>query len=511
MILLRPEQIRLWDSYTIKHEPISELELMERAAGKAAAWLISRYSKLTPVTVFCGKGNNGGDGLVIARLLLQRGFRVQTCIIEYSESSSFCFQENLEKLAAEPAAVIVHINNAATLALQPGSLLIDAIFGTAMRLPVPLLVAEIINRINALSSMELKSGERAELVSIDIPSGLSAEFCAPPDQTPVHAAHTLSFQVLKPSFLLPDTGVFCGNLILLDIGLPDSFLASQTSSFHIIDSFLVKSLFKQRLTFSHKGIYGHSLIIAGSRGKMGAAVLAARGCLHSGVGLLTVLVPSAGTDVLQQAVPEAMVMVGENSGHISSVTVDFTSFSSIVIGPGIGTHPQTREVLLHLLRGCPKPIVIDADALNILSSFNSWTELIPEGSILTPHVGEFDRLAGRSITSFERLQKQQQLSVKTRSVIILKGAYTSVCLPCGETWFNTTGNPGMATGGSGDTLTGILGALLSQGYTAADAARIGVFIHGRAGDLAAIDISQTALSAGLLITYLGKSFCELEG
>lgn len=532
MKLLTAAGIHAWDNYTMKHEPVSEIDLMERAAGKAASFILTRFSRTRPVYVFCGKGNNGADGLVISRLLLGGGFQVVTSIVSYSPKASPLFTTSFSRLQENQGAEIRYFTEQADLPeIAAGALVIDAIFGTSVRFPLPPMVTRLISYFNQLTTARSTGHSTSEIttyagnnnvetdsgrdnspfiISIDMPSGLGADFGPPPADRPVQADLTLSFQVLKPSFLLPDTGLFCGEVVLLDINLSPSFPDTYEGNEYLTDLQTVKGIFRKRLTFSHKGTYGHALLIAGSRGKSGAAVLSAKGCLHAGAGLVSVFIPAASLDILQTSVPEAMAVLSPEAAWSVKFNENLDPYNAIGVGPGLGQHPETKMALLELLKTYQKPLVIDADALNMLAATPGWEELIPQDSILTPHIGEFDRLTGKSATSAERLSKQQHLAAVTKSVIVLKGAYTSVCLPTGRIWFNTTGNPGMATGGSGDTLTGILCALLAQGYPAGDASRLGVYIHGRAADLSVVDNGQTALSAGAISNYLGKAFSELE-
>jgi len=505
MKVLTSTQVHEWDKFTIAHEPISEYDLMERAAAKAASFISGQFSHTLPVYVFCGKGNNGADGLVISRKLLEGGFKVVTFIIEYSKTASLLFSRNLVLLQGYPGSKIIHLSTAELPFLDKGAIIIDTIFGSSLRLPLPLVVAGIVRQLN-----EFSKDEHYKIVSIDIPTGLEANFCRPPLEAPLTADITLSFQIPKCSFLLPDTGIYCGEVIILDIGLDEKFLIGQTSDYFLSDFNSLINIFKKRKKFAHKGNFGHSLIIAGSKGKTGAAVLAAKGCLHAGAGLVSVFIHKSGLNTVQISVPEAMAVQSNETDYATGFDQNLTKYNSIAIGPGLGQEEQTKIALLELLTNYKKPLILDADALNILSGCENWQTLIPENSILTPHPGEFDRLMGKSLAALDRLQKQQQLAITTRSVIILKGAFTSICFSTGETWFNTTGNPGMATGGSGDTLTGILCALRSQGYTAENASRLGVYIHGHAADLAAEEYGQTALSAGMLSDFLGKAFRKFE-
>lgn len=505
MKLLTSAQIHQWDLFTMANESVSEYNLMERAAAGAASFISGQFSRNLPVYVFCGKGNNGADGLVISRKLLEGGFKVITFIIEYSQSASYLFSKNYEVLQNCLSSEIIHLNAAELPVLDNGAIIIDAIFGSSLRLPLPPVVAGIIRQLN-----ECRISRQYKIVAIDIPTGLEANFCRPPLESPLQVCITLSFQIPKCSFLLSDTGIYCGEVNILDIGLDKKFPIDQLSDYFLSDFNSLKGIFKKRMKFAHKGNFGHSLIIAGSKGKTGAAVLAAKGCLHAGAGLVTLFIHKSGLNTVQISVPEAMAVESNETDFAAGFDQNLNLYNSIAVGPGLGQQEQTKKNLIDLLKNYTKPLILDADALNILSTCENWHTLIPENSILTPHPGEFDRLMGKSPTAFDRLQKQQRLALTTRSVIILKGAYTSICFPSGKTWFNASGNPGMATGGSGDTLTGILCALCSQGYSSENASRLGVYVHGLAADLAAEVHGQTALSAGMLSDFLGKAFRKFE-
>jgi NAD(P)H-hydrate epimerase len=345
-----------------------------------------------------------------------------------------------------------------------------------------------------------------ELVSIDLPSGL---FCDGPTagDAILKAHRTFTFQTPKLAFFLPENAAYLGAWAYGSIGLHPGYEANTETSFYYSTLFDIKPLRKVRTKFAHKGTYGHALLIAGSWGKIGASVLAARACLRSGVGLLSVHVPRCGQMVLQNAVPEAMVQADQRAKFWAEMP-DIQGIASIGAGPGIGRAPETAAVLKQLLQTVQVPLVLDADALNLVSE-NGWLNLIPANTIITPHPKEFERLFGKTLNGFERLDLQRNMAQKYGIYIILKGANTSIACPNGDCWFNSTGNPGMATGGSGDVLTGILTGLLAQGYTPQSACLLGVFLHGLAGDLAAEALSQEALIAGDLVDFLGKAWLKL--
>jgi NAD(P)H-hydrate epimerase len=377
------------------------------------------------------------------------------------------------------------------------TILIDAIFGVGLSRPVEGIYEEVIDCLNTL---------RAIKIAVDIPSGLFADQHAAGVVFQAH--HTVSFQLPKLAFMMPENYLFTGEWHLTDIGLSKKGLSEIQTHHYFTTLKSVKKLLKQRAKFDHKGKFGHALLIAGATGKMGACVLSARACLRSGVGLLTTQVPKSGYSILQTAVPEAMVLIDSSDDHFSELKME-DQFQTIGVGPGLGQHADTKVVLEKLMGKFRKPMVLDADALNLISAHADMQQLIPPGSILTPHPKEFERLAGGSSNDFDKLIKLQRFSRKINAVVVLKGANTAIACPSGDVFFNSTGNPGMATAGSGDVLTGILTGLLAQGYIAEDCAILGVFIHGLAGDLAVREKGVTSLIAGDLIDFLPAALKKL--
>jgi hydroxyethylthiazole kinase-like uncharacterized protein yjeF len=493
-------QMRQWDQFTIAREPISSIALMERAARACFDWMDEHGYLARPFSVFCGKGNNGGDGLAIARMLIQAKAAVTVYILESRQDGSPDFQRNLLLLAQE-ALTIHYLDDDHPLPPLPHSdIIIECLFGTGLSRPLAGPAARLVQFIN-------ESG--CEIISIDIPAGLSADQSSI-GHTVVKAAHTLSFQTYKTAFLVAENEQFTGQVQVLDIGLHPGFCEHTNSRFKLTDVALIHSVYKPRNRFAHKGSFGHALIMAGSDGKMGAAVMAATACLRSGAGLLTVQTPSAGNLILQIALPEAMTLADPNSHILSQLPDDLEKFAAIGIGPSIGTAPETVHVLTGLLESYQRPIVVDADALNILAAHPALLPLLPPGSILTPHPKEFERLFGKHNNDFERLDTALIQAANLHCVIVLKGHHTFIALPDGSGYFNNTGNPGMAKGGSGDVLTGILTGLLAQGYTAAHAAVMGVHLHGLAGDLAATELGPESMLPTDLIMQLGNAFRSIS-
>lgn len=502
MKILPVEKIREADAYTIKNEPVSSVDLMERAAGKIFKWMKKRIKKDRNIYVFSGPGNNGGDGLVVARKLSKSNYNVKVYIVKFSDKTSDDFKINLERLKKETQVTVEEISNENNIFpdINAGDIILDAIFGSGLTRAVKGIAGEVIDKINASSAVK---------IAVDTPSGLFADKPSLIDGNHiVHADYTLSFQFPKLAFFMPENDRFTGDWHILDIGLhPDYINSVQTENFFTLKED-VKPILKKRPKFSHKGTYGHALLIAGSYGKMGAAVLAAHGCLRSGAGLLHVHLPKSGYTIMQTALPEAMISLDRYENYFSQIP-DLSQYNAIGIGPGLGKEHQSQMALKILIQEFKNPVVFDADALNILSENPTWLQFLPPGSILTPHPKEFERLAGKWGNGFERLEMQRNFSKKYNVYVVLKGAYTSVCTPDGKCYFNSTGNPGMATAGSGDVLTGIITGLLAQRYSPGQAAVLGVFLHGLAGDFAADKKGFEAMIAGDIVNNLGKAFKKL--
>lgn len=495
-------QVSVIDQYTIEHEPILSINLMERAALAFYRKFKTLYAN-EAVHLLVGPGNNGGDALAIARLLLLDSRKVVVWLVNSSGRFSKDADINLHRLRSFNQVAIYNLEDTSALDSIPAdAVCIDGLFGSGLNRPVEGLALQVVMKINQLPN---------PVVAIDIPSGLFGE-----DNTTnkaegiIKADYTISFQFPKLAFLLSENEDFVGTWETVDIGLDQEVINTLESEWFYQQKEDVQPMLKSRSRFGHKGNYGHALLVAGSYGKMGAAVLASRGCLKSGAGLLTTHVPHVGYPVLQTAVPEAMVSI-DRSDFLISEFPELHPFNAIGIGPGIGKKPNTQKALHELIKTATNSsLLLDADALNILAEHASLVELLPEGTILTPHPGEFDRLAGKSQTGFERLQKAVAFAKKHKVVIVLKGAYTVVISAEGQCYFNSTGNPGMATAGSGDVLTGIILSLLAQRYSPVEAARLGVYVHGMAGDQLYSDESYEGITAGGLINALGSVFKQIR-
>ncbi|MDE3125887.1 MAG: NAD(P)H-hydrate dehydratase [Bacteroidota bacterium] len=491
--LLSALQLQQWDAYTIEHEPISSIDLMERAAMECTKWLLRQSFIQQPIYIFCGKGNNGGDGLAIARQLFEAGITPAIYIAEFGKPGTDNFQENLHRLHLLGIAV-QYISSEDLLPHIPNNaVIIDALLGVGLNKPLTSLYALIVQHINAAN---------VYTIAIDVPTGLFIDKHTNSDIV-IKAKHTLTFQSYKLCFLVAENAHFFGKVEILDIGLNKNFLASVNTVFKLYDINDIQPIFKIRNPFAHKGNFGHALLIAGSGEKMGAAILATGAALRSGAGLVTTQIPSANALALNIQYPEAMVLFRENT------VIPYTSFTSIGIGPGLGTHAAASQLLFQTISHYKLPMVIDADALTIISQNKTWLQQLPPGSILTPHPKEFDRLFGPVDNEFTRIESAIKLSATLPLIIVLKGHYTLVAHN-GNGYFNSVGNVGLAKGGSGDVLTGIITALLAQGYEPNVAAQLGVYMHGIAADLALECQAEESLLPSDVISFLRKAinFCK---
>jgi NAD(P)H-hydrate epimerase len=499
--IFNASQIRDADSYTISHEPIHSIDLMERAAEKIVEELINLYKEKVPFAIFCGSGNNGGDGLAVARLLSLKDYKVEVYFAKISNRFSDDFSINLDRLKQIKTLNISEISDKVQLpAFNKNTVLIDALFGSGLTRPLTGFSAEIVNYLNNL---------HCDIISIDIPSGLFGEENSSQQNAIVKAKYTLTFEFPYLSFFFPENEEYVGTFKVLPIGIhPDYVNNTQCNRFFIQQEDIIK-YYKVRKNFSHKGQFGHALLLAGNYGTAGANILAARGCLRSGIGLLTCHVPKCNVQILQMSVPEALLSVDDEQFVISNLP-EFAKFNIAAIGPGIGFDEKTEIAVKTLITHFKKPIIFDADAITILGKNKNWLDLISENSVFTPHIKEFERLAGPSENNFRRNERQIKFSVKYKCFVVLKGAYTAITTPDGKCFFNSTGNPGMAKGGSGDVLTGILLALSAQGYPIEDAVIMAVYLHGLAGDIAAEKFGQTAMTSGDIVSGIADAFRKIE-
>ena len=494
-------QIRGLDQYTIEHEPIASIDLMERAADAIYKSVTGSCHYNDPVCIFAGQGNNGGDALALGRKLLKSGYEVSVYLIHSGSLSPDC-AINRQRLISEYPLSFIELNESFVAPLiTKGTVIIDGLFGSGLSRPLSGIYEQAVNWINQTGN---------KVISIDIPSGLQGEENQLMDNPVIVKADlTLSLQFPKVAFLLADNAQYVGNMEILDIGiLPEAIEKTASNLFYLEDNDIFP-LLKDRSTFSHKGTFGHVLIIAGVKGMAGASVLSSKAALRSGAGLVTVHGPIANRTIVQAAIPEVIFQSDDSDEVISHIDLNKTNHA-VAVGPGIGTHANTAAMVRDLLMELKSPCVIDADALNILSTQKELLHLIPKNSILTPHPKEFERLFGECHSSYELMIRASEASKEYGVIIVLKGAHTLIALPDGSLYFNSTGNSGMATAGSGDVLTGIIAGLLAQGYKPNEATLTGVFLHGRAGDLALNTQSRESLIASDIISSMGEAFQSIR-
>lgn len=504
MKIFTSAQIHELDKYTIEHEPISSIDLMERAAKTLTRAITDEWNNSIPVVVFAGPGNNGGDALAVARMLAEQDFNVQVFLFNVANNlSEECARNRQRLIDGKRVRNFTEVKLQFDLpVLEAGMLVIDGLFGSGLNKPLSGGFASLVKYINQ---------SPAKVVSIDMPSGLITE-----DNTYnirsniVRADVTLTLQQRKLAMMFADNQEYIGRLRVLDIRLSKEYIDTTDTQFTIQEENDVRAILRKRDDFAHKGSMGHALIIAGSYGMAGAAVLATRACLRSGVGKVTVNTPKRNSDIIQISVPEAVMQIGHTETYFSEA-VGTEDFDAVGIGPGLGQHEETAIALIAQLRRTQAPIVADADALNIIANRRAWMQQLPQNIIMTPHPAEFDRLSGgHSNGDFDRLNKARNMAEHLHAYIILKGHYSALCLPDGRVIFNSTGNSGMATAGSGDVLTGIITALLARGYKHADACSLGMYLHGLSGDFAAKEKGKESLIASDIINCLPQAFRRLN-
>lgn len=502
MKILSLNKIREADVYTIQHEPITSIDLMERASRAFVDWFCENFeSRKDKIKIFCGLGDNGGDGLAIARMLYQLGYDLEVFVVKYSDKISENFTENFKRLENQVGVQIVD-NESFKVDILPNEIVIDALLGSGLSRPIDGILKNIIEQLNR---------SEAKIISVDIPSGLFADKPNQGNDTIINATKTVSFELPKLAFMLPQNADFVGDWNVVDIGLSQEFIRKTETNYFYSTPSEVQKLIKSRPKFAHKGNFGHALLIAGSYGMMGAAVLSARACMRSGVGKLTVHSIPSGLQIMQMLLPESMYWEswgGKSDGFIST---QFTKddivehYQAIGVGPGLGVHGKIRESIEKLCEICADTnisMVLDADALNnfLTGKGRDAIKKIPKNSILTPHPKEFKNLLGKTWKDdYEKLDFLRQFAVNQQVIVCLKGANTAVALPDGTIHFNSSGNAGMATAGSGDVLTGIILALLAQNYSPQEAAILGVYQHGLAGDKAAEKCGMTSMIASDIV------------
>lgn len=501
MKILASEQLYQADKATVEKQKISSWELMERAGTQVFNWLHQILNEApVPVRIFCGIGNNGGDGLVLGRLLLAKGYTVSLYVVNYSDKRSEDFGKNYEKYIHHAKVPPKTISSEADFpVINAGDIVVDAIFGIGLNRPPEGWVKKLIRHLNHSEALRL---------AIDVPSGLYPNKPLEDREAVYKAKFVLTFQLPKLTFFLPDSAPFISGYKILDIGLDADFIDHAEPLATFITRPQAKQYYIPREKFGHKGTYGHSLIIAGSYGKIGAAILATTAALKTGAGMVTAFVPKCGYQIMQISVPEAMVLTDDKENHLSAISFGFEP-SAMAIGMGIGKAKETLEAFKEFLRKVEKPLVIDADGLNLISENSGLLQYIPKNSILTPHPGELKRLIGEWENDFDKLEKTKSFSKEHQVIVVIKGAYT-MTVHEDSLFVNSTGNPGMGTAGSGDALSGVITGLLSQGYKPLEAAIFGVYLHGSAGDIAACQNGPEALTARDIIDNLSQAYIELD-
>ena len=508
MKILSAAQLKKADAFTIEHQSIKSIDLIEIASAAVAKRIMQTWHTNTPVKVFAGPGNNGGDALAVARMLGQEGFDVYVYLFNISDNLSpdcktnkqrlLDFIDSMEAKDCNNKVEFVEIMSQFTPPrLEGDDIVLDGLFGTGLSRPLNGGFASVVKYINA---------SPATVVSIDVPSGLMCE-----DNTYnvmnhiVKANYTFTFQYPKLAFFFAEHEQYIGQWEILDIGIIDPEDEEMNSPYHLTERKEIAAMLKKRHRFAHKGTEGHALLIAGKKGMAGAAMLGARACMRSGAGKLTVRTPECNVLALQTTIPEAILDIDPDPNCFSQ-SFDVSEYDAMAIGPGIGTSSYTVQAFIEQVKYSKCSVVIDADALNILGSHRGWISQLPRRTILTPHKKELFGLISTTRNSYEELERTRELAVRQQLYIAIKGAYTAIVTPEGNVYFNPTGNPGMATAGSGDVLTGIILSLLAQTYTPDVAVRLGVYLHGLAGDLAAADLSEEGLIASDIVEYLPKAF-----
>jgi len=521
MKILTNEQMLAADQQTIQEQQITSWDQMEKASSTILAWIKKNLPGDNPYHVYAGVGNNGGDGLALARMLFQAGKKVKVTIVPFSELHSEDFTKNLNLLKEFHEVEITTIAQPETSedflqanekpfqtlkgkpakgfedfiankynATQP--ITIDAIFGIGLSRRVSPWVQRVFEEINR---------QKGLIISIDTPSGLYFGEDKQEKDIFVTPHVVLTFFAPKLPFLLPQTGRYIPYWEILPLPLSYDYLKEVTTEYDYTTEREIKRLLRTRHRFTNKSTYGHALLVGGSYGKIGAPILSGKATLRSGAGLLTLLLPKCGYQIAQTALPEAMVLPSSQEEELAPTDIPFSP-SAIGIGVGMGTSAYAQGTLAALLRTFPNiPFVIDADALNLVASSEDLQRILPKNAILTPHPKELERLIGKWSDDLDRQEKAKQFAKKHKVILVLKGAFTMIT-DGDHFWVNSTGNPALATAGSGDVLTGVLTGLLSQGYTPLNAAIVGVYIHGKAADTYVRNTKKNIMIASDIIDFL---------
>ncbi|MVN90832.1 NAD(P)H-hydrate dehydratase [Mucilaginibacter aquatilis] len=496
--LLTAQQIREADAYTIAHEPISSVNLMERASKAFVSWFVNHFpDKRDTISVYCGTGNNGGDGLAIARLLFEHDYRrINVKIARYTARSTADFDVNLQRLQAMQIPLI-ELSESETLPQENADILIDALLGSGLNKPLDGSFRALVDHLNSLSKC---------VVAVDVPTGFYTDGEVELEGAALKSNLVITFQQAKINFLLPESGAYINCWEAVNIGLDTEFISSLQSPYQMVEDKDIHGILKPRTRFSHKGTFGHSLIIAGQAKTMGAALLSSSACVYAGAGLTTACVPEAGLTALNSYQAEVMAIV-RNEYQLPDLELE--KFKAIAIGPGLGTGDDALALLQHVITDYQKPLVIDADGLNLLAGNTILVNQLPAKSIITPHMKEFDRLFGHHTSWWQRLQTMWQKASELNIYIVLKNSYTITGTPEGQLYFNSSSNAAMAVGGMGDVLTGVITALLAQGYSPLEACLAGVYLHGRAGDELALPDKLNVVLPGQVAARVPATMAKL--
>jgi hydroxyethylthiazole kinase-like uncharacterized protein yjeF len=496
--LLTSSQIREADAYTIAHEPITSIKLMERAAKAFVGWFINHFpDKKQSITVYCGTGNNGGDGLAIARMLDDHNYKaLNVKIARFSDKASDDFNNNLKRIK-QTGVFLTEIAPGESFPDEDSKIIIDALLGTGLNKPLAGDFEKLVTHLNSLHKT---------VVAVDVPTGFFCEGDIPPGAVVLKTELVITFQQPKINFLLPESGPYINCREVVNIGIDEKFTASLGSPYQLVEEKDIRKMLKPRHHFSNKGTYGHAIIVAGQPETMGAALLCAAACAYTGAGLTTACIPKSGLTALNAYMPEVMAELRPENALPS---IDWKKYSAVGVGPGLGKDDAALALLKNILKNFHKPVVIDADGLNLLAENPALLDKLPAGSILTPHVKEFDRLFGEHKSWWQRLQTALTKAKTHNLYILLKNDYTIIATPEEKMYFNPTSNPAMASGGMGDVLTGIITSLLAQGYTPQEACIIGAYIHGKAGDELAVPNRMNVVLPSAVATRLPFTMAKL--
>ncbi|MFS2187747.1 NAD(P)H-hydrate dehydratase [Mucilaginibacter sp. Mucisp84] len=497
--LLIAEQIREGDAYTIANEPVASIDLMERASKAFVGWFVNRFpDKNEPITFYCGTGNNGGDGLAIARILCDHHYnKLNVVIARFSDKASEDFNINFERLK-QTCVSIKELAKDEAIPADSSSVIIDALLGSGLNKPLTGNYERLVKFINDLGRI---------VVAVDVPTGFFSEGEVARDTIAIKADLVITFQQPKINFLLPESAPYINCWEAVNIGINEKFIQSLNSPYQLVEEKDVRQILKPRHRFSNKGTFGHVLIIAGQAKTMGAALLSSSAAAHAGAGLTTACIPESGLTALNSYQPEIMAIV-RNGDKLPDI--DWNKFSSIAVGPGLGKDAEALTLLKAIIENYKQPLVIDADALNLIAENKTLLTQLPAGSILTPHMKEFDRLFGEHTNWWQRLQTAIKKATELNLCVLLKNDYTIVATPNGKAYFNSSGNAAMASGGMGDVLTGVIAALLGQKYPPDQACIIGAYIHGKAGDELALPNRMHVVLPGKLIAQLPVTMAKLR-